>query len=297
MKPHLLNKNLKGNIQFSIHQETEFLKLWHYHPELELIYISKGNGTLYAGDFIGDYKENDIILLGKNVPHMFHCQSSQDNNSYSKAYVFHINEFFLNDTFEHLTDFSFLEYLLIVSRRGVMFRQKQNSLFLQNLDTIDVQSPAEIILNVFQILLRLSEYPEYTNLVSINWLDRFHTSDKRINNVIEYIMLNFKEDIKLGKAAEISAMNKSAFCRYFKKSTGKPFVSFLNEIRINYSCKLLLETSPSRSISEAAYISGFNSLSYYNRIFKKTIGVPPSVYQAIENNEVTGKKKMHLLAE
>jgi AraC-like DNA-binding protein len=283
MKPQLLNKKLKGNIQLSVHQDTEFLKLWHYHPEFELIYISNGNGTLYVGDFIGDYKENDIILLGKNVPHMFHSQFSIENSSYSKAYVFHINDLFLNDACEYLSDFSFLENLMKISKRGVMFRQKQNSMFLQNLDTIDVYSPAETILKVFQILLRLSEYPEYTNLGSINWLDRFHTADKRINNVIEYIMLHFKEDINLEKAAEISAMNKSSFCRYFKKSTGKPFVSFLNEIRINYSCKLLLETSPSRSISEAAYISGFNNVSYYNRIFKKVIGVSPSEYKTIEN--------------
>lgn len=296
MKPQFLNKNLKANIQLSVHQDTEFLKLWHYHPELELIYISHGIGTMYAGDFIGEYKENDIILLGKNVPHMFLSQSSQDNTSYSKAYVFHINDLFLNDTCEYLPDFNFLESILKVSKRGAMFRQKQNTIFLQNLDSIDIHSTAETILNVFQILLRLSKYPEYTNLGSINWLDRFHTADKRINNVIEYIMLHFKENINLGKAAEISSMNKSAFCRYFKKSTGKPFVSFLNEIRINYSCKLLLESSPSRSISEAAYISGFNNVSYYNRIFKKVIGVSPSEYKTIKNNEVICKDRRHLLA-
>lgn len=278
MKLHFLHKELTTNIKFSVHQQKNFLKLWHYHPETELVYIAKGEGTLYVGDFIGNYRENDIFLLGKNVPHMFHSKPAEDGQTDSKAYVFHIQDQFLNSSLNNLPEFRFLENTVRISKRGALFRQKENEKLLQILDKPASNSPPENAIKIFQVLLQLSEYRQHTSLGSLHWLDRFKIADKRVNDVIEYIMLHFKEDIKLEKAAEISAMNKSAFCRYFKKSTGKPFVCFLNEIRINYSCKLLLENNPLKSISDAGYQSGFNSLSYYNRTFKKIMGVCPSQY-------------------
>jgi|25_taG_2_1085351.scaffolds.fasta_scaffold24565_2 AraC-like DNA-binding protein len=284
MKLQFLYKYLTRNIKFSVHEAREFLKLWHYHPELELVYIVEGEGTLYAGDFIGDYKKDDIFILGQNVPHMFYSKYSNENTKISKAYVFHINESFLSSNSKDLPEFSFLKQIITLSKRGVLFRQPENIHIRQILDNIDSESHSENALNVLNILLKLSRYKTYTSLGSLTWLNYYKISEKRVNDAVEYIMLHFKEDITLGKVAERSGMNKSAFCRYFKKSTGKPFITFLNEFRINYSCKLLLETSPVKTISEVSYLSGFNSLSYFNRTFKKINKVSPSQYQAMKSN-------------
>lgn len=280
MKLHLLHKELQSNIKISLHEETEFLKLWHYHPELELVYMVEGEGTLYAGDFIGDFKKNDVFLLGKNVPHMFLSKAYKDVKTVSKAYVVHLNESFLTNLDEEQAEFHYVPNLLEISRRGVMFRNHRNDSLLQILNKMLNKSIPENALNTLQILYHLSNDEEGEGLGSLNWLEHFHVSDKRLNEVVEYIMLNFKEKIDLEKAAGISGMNKTAFCRYFKKNTGKSFIAFLNEIRINYSCKLLMEINPSNSISMACYNSGFNSLSYYNRSFKKVMGVSPSHYKA-----------------
>lgn len=279
MKLQFLHKNLSTNVQFSVHAEKEFLRLWHYHPELELIYISKGEGTLYAGDFIGSFQEDDIFIMGKNVPHMFSSKRYIETQTISKAFVFHINYALLNNSFSNLPEFNFLQHILKISKRGVMFREAENRKILEYLDYLELNTPSENAIMVFQLLLHLSQYKTYTSLGSLNWLNHFQISDKRITDVIEYIMLHFKEDLTLEKAAKISGMNKSAFCRYFKKNTGKPFIGYLNEVRINYACKILSENVPSRSISEACYQSGFNSLSYFNRTFKKILGVCPSQYQ------------------
>ncbi|UZH56671.1 helix-turn-helix domain-containing protein [Salinimicrobium tongyeongense] len=284
MKLQFLHKYLTRNIKFSVHEARQFLKLWHYHPELELVYIVEGEGTLYAGDFIGDYKKDDIFLIGQNVPHMFHSKNSNEENSISKAYVFHIHEYFLNSSSKYFSEFSFLKQIESISKRGVLFRQVENFQILQILDNIDSESHSENALNVLNILLKLSRYKTYTSLGSLNWLNHYRISEKRVNDAVEFIMLNFKEDITLGKAAEKCGMNKSAFCRYFKKSTGKPFIRFLNEIRISYSCKLLQETSPVKAISEVSYQSGFNSLSYFNRTFRKIHKISPSEYQEMNHS-------------
>lgn len=279
MKLHFLHKELSSNIKFTIYEKEEFLKLWHHHPELELVYIVEGEGTLYAGDFIGNYQKNDIFLLGKNVPHMFQSNPPTASETISKSYVFHINDVLLNDSFSELPEFSFLQHIKKISTRGVLFRQTDNYKLLEVLEKLKNDSPSKNAIKVLQVLVHLSDYQEYVSLGSLDWLDRFRIDDKRINNIIEYTMLHFKEDIRLEEVAAISGMNKSAYCRYFKKSTGKTFINFLNETRINYSCKLLQENSPKKSISAACYESGFNSLSYFNRTFKKVMNVSPSEYQ------------------
>src|SRR5690625_4819705 len=121
--PTLLQKNLESNVGFSINRVREFKGLWHYHPELELVYIAQGNGTLYAGDYIGTYQKDDVFLFGKNLPHMFQSKISAEEPTYSLAYVFYINDSFLNENFLHLQEFSFLQDMLSLSQQGVMYRQ------------------------------------------------------------------------------------------------------------------------------------------------------------------------------
>ncbi|HET7361447.1 MAG TPA: AraC family transcriptional regulator [Salinimicrobium sp.] len=279
MKLHFLHKDLKSNIKVSLHESERFKELWHYHPELELVYIVRGEGTLYAGDFIGDFKSDDIFLLGKNVPHMFYSNTSGEIKMLSKAYVIYLNDAFLNNLNMEQGEFHYLENLLKISKRGVLFRSPENHRMLQILNKMPEKSLTEKALNTLLILYFLSG-ADGRSLGSPHWLEHFHVSDKRLNEVIEYIMLHFKEEIGLEKVAGISGMNKTAFCRYFKQNTGKSFVTFLNELRINYSCKLLKEINPSNSVSVACYNSGFNSLSYFNRTFKKITGMSPSQYQA-----------------
>lgn len=278
MKLHYLHKGLSSNIKFSFHKEKEFLKLWHHHPELEIVYILQGTGTIYAGDYIGNYQKNDLFLIGKNVPHMFHSKLEEEEE-FSESYVFHINEVLLNNNFVDLPEFSFLKNIMDISKRGVLFRSKQNLEVLDLLDSLEETSLSENTIKVYLLLLKLSSYKEFITLGSINWLRHAHVSDRRINKVIEYVMLHFQQEISLEEISEISGMNKSAFCRFFKKSVGKSFISFLNETRINYSCKILLESTPRKTVSEACYKSGFNSLSYYNRTFKKLMKISPSRYQ------------------
>lgn len=277
--PLLLQKNLDANVGFSINRVKEFKGLWHYHPELELVYIAQGRGTLYAGDFIGTYEKDDIFLFGKNLPHMFQSKLPKDGSPYSVAYVFYINDSFLNENFLHLPEFNFLQDILTLSQQGVMYRQKENRDLLNIIKTVKSGSPAENTIKIFQLLYELYGYKEHQALGSLSWLDRFRLSDKRMEKVIEYIMLNFKSPISLDDIADYSAMNKTSFCRFFKENTGKSFVNFVNEVRIKYSCQLLIENGKKNTISEVCFQSGFNNVPYYSRQFKKIMGSSPSEYQ------------------
>lgn len=277
MKLHLLHKNLSSNVLFSSFSGEEFLKLWHYHPELELVYIVSGKGTLYVGDFIGSFESNNIFLVGSNVPHMFDSSSNYEGESTS--IVVHLNFEFLKKLSQLGEEFNYINSLILLSNRGLKFDTKESEKIKNLFHELSETSADEKVLQTLKILYRLSLTENLAKLGSIEWLEQIKITDDRMNKVIEYIMMNFKNEIHLDEIAEMVAMNKTAFCRYFKQNTNKTFVNFLNGVRVNYACKLLKEKNSSNTISMACYNSGFNSLSYFSRIFKKNIGCAPSNYK------------------
>ncbi|WP_419212019.1 AraC family transcriptional regulator [Maribacter sp. X9] len=277
MKLHLLHKNLSSNVLFSSFSGSEFLKLWHYHPELELVYIVSGKGTLYVGDFIGSFESDNIFLIGSNIPHMF--DSSPTFEGDSTSIVVHLNYDFLKKLYQIGEEFTYINSLLTLSNRGLKFNTTESEKFKKLFFELSETSPDEKVIQTIKILYRLSLIENLAKLGSIAWLEQVKITDERMNRVIEYIMMNFKSEIHLDDVAEMIAMNKTAFCRYFKQNTNRTFVNFLNEVRINYACKLLKEKNTINSVSMACYNSGFNSLSYFSRIFKKNIGCPPTDFR------------------
>ncbi|ETN95148.1 AraC-type DNA-binding protein [Zhouia amylolytica] len=282
MKLHFLQKNLDSDIKVSKNKEKEFLKLWHYHPETEIVYIVKGTGTLYAGDYIGSFKENDIFYIGSNVPHMFDStrQEEQDDN-YSLAYVIHIKEDTLQFNKASGNTFSYIKKLQDTGKRGILFRSQATYPIMQILDKMNTNTIHENGIALLNLFYQLHNIEDKFILSSKHWLLNYEVKDVRLNKVIQHIMENFQKPLALEEIAYMSGMNKSAFCRYFKNKTDKSFIAFLNELRINYACKVLNESEPQKSISEACYRSGFNSLSYFNRTFKKVKGIAPSQYRRI----------------
>ncbi|HKK46366.1 MAG TPA: AraC family transcriptional regulator, partial [Balneolaceae bacterium] len=118
---------------------------------------------------------------------------------------------------------------------------------------------------------------DYKILSSAGYINSFNENkDNKILRVYEYIMNNFTRDVCLDEAALQANMNPSAFSRYFKRIHKKTFTQFLNEIKIGYACKLLIEQK--LNISEICYKSGFNNVSNFNRQFKSLKKTTPTEY-------------------
>ena len=275
MKLHFLHRSSVSQIQHSTTEGKEFLKLWHYHPELELVYIVQGRGTLYVGDFIGHFERDNIFLLGSNLPHMF--DSDTDNDVVSKSIVIHFNPAYLEKLGTN-HQFDFLNYIVDICERGIMIDNLKSKSFLPLFKELSDMHDMECNLQALRILFRLSQNKNFLKLGSMNWTENFLVHDNRLNKVLEYIMMHFKEEIDLNTVADLAGMNKSSFCRYFKQKTGKTFVDYVNNVRINYACRLLRDKGKKNSVSLACFESGFNSLSYFNRIFKRQLGCAPSEY-------------------
>jgi AraC-like DNA-binding protein len=101
-------------------------------------------------------------------------------------------------------------------------------------------------------------------------------NNHRMNQIYKYVMTNFKQKFTVEDIASEVCLTSTSFCRFFTKRTNKSFTQYLNEIRIGYACKLLYEGAC--SISQAAFDSGFENLSNFNRQFKKIKGKTPSEF-------------------
>ncbi|MDB2607198.1 AraC family transcriptional regulator, partial [Zobellia sp.] len=137
--------------------------------------------------------------------------------------------------------------------------------------------PTKRICKTIDILSDLSKHDNYELLSSTNYVNAFQkTNNVRLDRIYAYVFENFNDGISASDVAKMTGMNKSAFSRFFKKAHKKPFTRYLNEIKVGYACRLLMEKK--ESITSIAYLSGFNNISNFNRQFKIIYGLAPSVY-------------------
>jgi len=128
-------------------------------------------------------------------------------------------------------------------------------------------------------ILKILSKSNHQALSSFIYDKKYSDSEgNRMRDVMDYTMRNYQNQISLDDVAKVSAMTKNAFCKYFKKRTNKSYFRFLNELRIENACKLLM-TEKELSIAEIADQSGFNNISNFNRQFKTVKQMSPSAYK------------------
>ncbi len=263
-------------------ERLDYLKHpWHFHPDIELVLITKGYGKRFIGDNIDSFKEGDLIFLGSNLPHVWLNDPVFKNNPklVSESVVIQFNQAYFHP--EHF-DFPELNYL------KKLFKELQFGLKISGKNNRDnIISLIYILLSKkgvsrFSTILQLWE-EIYKNenlepLASEGYIDSLHIPKKeRLTRVFKYVMENYNQQISMDEVAQVARMNKSAFCRYFKLQTGKTFSMFLNDFRVGYASKLLIDGS--LSISQICFESGFQSISNFNKQFKIHTGLAPMQFQ------------------
>ena len=281
MKLYLLDRSSLNNNSFLVtnHCYAHFLKVWHYHSELELVLILKSEGTHFIGDNIEHFSKGNVILIGKNLPHMWlndKAYFKKDSKLEAQAISIHFDEHFAGKTFFEMSEMILIKDLIQKAKHGIKFSGNL-ALVTKWIKQINKLEGFDKTIKLFTILNLLSKHKNYKLLSSSQFISSFNMTGKRnLENVYEYIIKNFKENITLIDVANVAYMNPSAFSRFFKRVNRKTFKEYLNEVRIGYSCKLLIENK--NNISEICYESGFNNISNFNRQFKKAMKYSPTEY-------------------
>lgn len=277
---HKLNSPIEQAFHIRKDIREFFDDTWHFHDMLELVYIERGVGGRYIGDSIDSFSDGEVILLGSKLPHVWKSNFLEEGQSKITKCVSIVIQFpidFLGTTFLQLPESNNINILFKRAERGIAFRKKAKKILAKKISSLLEYDGMDRLIKFIDLLQFASLAKDYELLASPMFIDTIFNNDPKINKVFGYVMDNFTDDVKLNAAASIAGMNKTAFCRYFKKRTKKTFSAFLNEVRIGHACKLIREDEI--PITVAAYLSGYNSPSYFHKQFKLIKGVSPTTYQ------------------
>ena len=279
MKPRLLNRSNEQRQAFSIKRNTfpNFLKIRHYHPELELVYIVESTGTRFVGDSIEKFEPGELVLLGENLPHMWLNDKDYfqtDSDLVADALCIHFKEDFTGKQFLELAGTEPLTELFKNARRGIRFINLDFSPVELMQELAEETDEFQRLLKLLKLLDKLAKHRNIKLLSSEGYLER--KPEEHSDKTHDFIFKNFTKQILLSDVAAIAQMNPTAFSRYFKRIHRKTFSRYIIEIRIGYACKLLIENKV--KVSSACYESGFNNISNFNKQFRYIMDMSPSQY-------------------
>ncbi len=252
---------------------------WHFHPEYEIVLVTKSTGKRFIGDNICNFKHGDLALIGPNLPHLYRNDAKYYEPS-SKLKATSIVVHFLEDSFgEYLEipEAAKIKTLLNKSSRGLNISGQTNTqLRIKILQLLKLQG-FERAMKLMEILHLMSVSDDITFISGDNIAGVNNKESERMDNVLKYMLKNFNQDISLADVAKEAKMVENSFSRFFKQRTRKTFSNYLTELRLNHAAKLLIENE--QSVLEICYTCGFNNPSNFYRYFKQLYGNSPLSYR------------------
>lgn len=257
-----------------------FMIPWHFHPELELMYVLKGEGTRVVGDSIQSFGPGDFVFVGSGIPHLWRNDDRyyKDLNLEVECLLLFFKEEVLTGNLLEIPEMNGIKSLINTSQKGIRFGgEKSNQLKELMRDAYPLKG-VDRVLAIIRLLDAMSKFENPEILCGPDYIpDVNHRDRNRLDKCLQHIIDNYRTDIKLPYLAEMANMTPNSFCRYFKKRTTMSFSQFLIEHRIRKASQLLLETE--MKIIEIAYETGFRSLSNFNSHFKRLRGMSPRTYR------------------
>ncbi len=254
---------------------------WHYHSEYEILYLIESTGTRFVADHIEPFGPGDLVMVAGDLPHYWR----NDEEYYlpgtglkAKRFVIQFPGDFMQPVINTYPEFLTIKNLLLRSEKGIRFLPPQNDEIGQMLLELRDFSGFRQIMRFLEILHYMAQNTNYKLLASDAYQPgRHEIFDNRLEKVIRFLTHNYQTQVRLEEVAQIAGMHPTAFCRYFKDKTGKQVSTYLNELRIGFACRLLINGA--MQVSQICYETGFNNLSNFNRTFRKITGMTPTQYQ------------------
>jgi len=254
---------------------------FHYHPELELVFIQEGYGKRIIGDKLDYFSAGDMVFLGSNLPHVWLSDEvfyKGFANLRAKAIVVYFNKEVFSKNFYELKESNKINELFKKAGRGMKIVGKTQKMVADKMQKLTRKKGFDRIIGLLDILNMLSTSAEIEYIAHESYSGMvLQSKSDRLADVYKYINANYFNDISLEDISKIANLTPTAFCRLFKQRTNRHFVEYLNEVRISNACRFLLETN--LNISEIAFQCGYKTLSNFNKIFKKTTALSPKEYR------------------
>ena len=253
---------------------------FHYHPQMELTYIQKGKGRRYVGDQVASFQEGDLVLIGSNLPHCWICDhKARQAGDNAVSYVIQFSDNFLTSQgFLPAAELHSMVPLFSEAGNGLLVGPKNHDEIVALITQMPFHNPIKRLALLLEIFSLLLESDTRQILDSSNrYRGISQTNRERLQKIYGYIISNYQEKVELSKAADLVNLSPNAFCRFFKRLTGKTLVEATNEYRLSHAVSLLKTTD--LSISGISYESGFQTVPYFNAVFRKAYRVNPTEFR------------------
>ncbi|MFZ6010665.1 MAG: helix-turn-helix domain-containing protein [Bacteroidota bacterium] len=256
-----------------------FYDIFHQHPEIQLTLVLQSTGTLFLGDYVGEFQPGNVFVIGASVPHVFKNDPvyyNADSPEIAKSISIFFKEDLLGKDFLQLPEAWRIKEFLLKTQRGMKFGPGTFDKLEPLVNRIFAAEDTDKIIYFLQILKILCEDEFLLTQHTISY-DADEIEGKRLNSIFQFTMNEFGREIAIEEVAEIANLTRTSFCRYFKKRTRKTYIDFLLEVRVSHACNLLMKQD--LSISAIGDLCGFNNISNFNRQFKRLKGMPPTEFR------------------
>jgi AraC-like DNA-binding protein len=261
---------------------------WHFHPEYELHHVVATKGQYFVGDYIGEFEPGNLVLTGPNLPHNWISDLPEGTTVPLRCRMVLFSQEFIGSLMGLLPELSAFERILEQSRRGALFSPEtgaEAAPIMKELITAQGMRRIELFIS---LMGKLSRCHAMRPLASSHYLpDPSGYMSVGINKALAFIDEHLTEPFNETMLAEIAGQSPSAFSRSFRRHTGMALVQYVNRLRINLACQLLM-SDEAEPITAICYAVGFNNLSNFNRQFLAQKGMPPSRFRMLlaENSKV-----------
>ncbi|MBT8273878.1 MAG: AraC family transcriptional regulator [Bacteroidia bacterium] len=265
VSPEIGNSVLVKQNSKNLKPKTAF---WHFHPEIELVYVNKGKGKRHIGNHLSYFNNSQLILIGSNLPHNGFTDRL---TARGKETLVQFKPDLFSTTFNELPELMLINGLFERAKKGIIFKPETKKIIGPKIESLIEFNGLNRVLKLLEVLNDLAEAKDYVLLNVDGFAFETEPQDSaKIDLIYKHINTNFERHISLEEIAEVASMTVPGFCRYFKKATGKTFTQLVNEYRVVHATKLLSESN--KSITDICFECGFNNFSHFNKQFKEITG-------------------------
>ena len=252
------------------------MKTDDFHDHYEMYYLISGERKYFVGHSICTVNSGDFILIDKHVLH----KTSPISSDVHERYLISFNDKFLR---KFMSDNALIRNLLKCFGKvhiSVPYEKRKaiNDMLFEIMNEYrrDDEYTEYAIFSLFtQLMVTLNRICDEGAMPSVI-LGKYEAN---IQRVVDYLNINFRDNITLSQAAEMAYTGSTYFSKKFKKCTGFGFSEYLTYLRINEASKMLV--SSKENISQISADCGFNNSSYFGDVFKKIKGVSPQKYRSM----------------
>lgn len=261
-------------------RKSEFNYPMHKHEVFELNYVENAAGvSRIVGDSTETLTDYDLVLItSPDLEHVWKQGTCTSTNVREITIQFYF-DFTSKDSLFNRNSLLSIKNLFDRARKGVAFPLSAIMKVYPRLDKLSSQKDSfYAMIELLTILYELSRTDGMRELASSSFAKvEVNSDNRRILKVKDYVNQHFNEDVRLSELADIIGMSPSAFSRFFKLSTGKTLSEYIVGIRLGMAARKLVDSTD--SISEICYVCGFNTISNFNRLFRKYKGCNPTEFR------------------